>query len=352
MCVPSSLSNQFEVGTAVFVNWEANRLEGVVQFAGQTELSTSGYWLGIQLTGCSKGSGNSDGQLCGYRHFTCEPECGIFVRPDRVMKRQLSRLEHLRLRRELSGKTQRINEIRERQVVLKEKQNQAIEIVKNFRMNKLQDQERKIDIQEKRMNDLHQRQAARLKKSKELESRKLQLQQRLGELQQRVQRQQRLNELKEQRSTRAAKSQQTQQRQMHPVRSKSAPAVRNITVRILHLRDAVRVKTGVSRSATAADILMNLKTPYASDPWNACITKDSYFQNFRGEIIPMDCSFCELPNFKEISELYLSPTSNVSWLFNYACEKCSTIGVGINDPHLINPVCANCGHWERDSADS
>eukprot|EP00548_Thalassiothrix_antarctica_P004522 CAMPEP_0194135174 /NCGR_PEP_ID=MMETSP0152-20130528/5274_1 /TAXON_ID=1049557 /ORGANISM="Thalassiothrix antarctica, Strain L6-D1" /LENGTH=116 /DNA_ID=CAMNT_0038831281 /DNA_START=148 /DNA_END=495 /DNA_ORIENTATION=- len=93
----------FKLNDAVYVSrpqQKQDQLEGVIQYLGSTRFA-AGQWVGIRLTGSSAGSGDSDGIVCGERYFSCSKEnSGIFVRPDRLTKRILTRLEELRLRRE------------------------------------------------------------------------------------------------------------------------------------------------------------------------------------------------------------------------------------------------------------
>jgi len=55
--------------------------QGVVRFVGHTSLSTSHY-LGIEL---DDPIGENDGSLDGTQYFQCEPNHGVFVRPDAVL---------------------------------------------------------------------------------------------------------------------------------------------------------------------------------------------------------------------------------------------------------------------------
>eukprot|EP00531_Pseudo-nitzschia_arenysensis_P017578 CAMPEP_0116129902 /NCGR_PEP_ID=MMETSP0329-20121206/8172_1 /TAXON_ID=697910 /ORGANISM="Pseudo-nitzschia arenysensis, Strain B593" /LENGTH=1359 /DNA_ID=CAMNT_0003624201 /DNA_START=224 /DNA_END=4303 /DNA_ORIENTATION=+ len=78
-------------------------LEGVVAFLGPVEFNSDADWVGVRLTGSSVGLGKNDGTVKGKRYFSCPAGCGIFVKASAVSKRQLSRLEELRLRRELAS---------------------------------------------------------------------------------------------------------------------------------------------------------------------------------------------------------------------------------------------------------
>lgn len=72
---------------------------GPVQFAPGND------WVGIRLTGASVGKGKNDGSVKGVHYFDAGANStnnGMFVKKNNVKKRSLSRLEELRLRRELS----------------------------------------------------------------------------------------------------------------------------------------------------------------------------------------------------------------------------------------------------------
>ena len=72
---------------------------GPVQFAPGND------WVGIRLTGSSVGRGKNDGSVKGVPYFDAGSTTfnnGMFVKKNAVKKRILSRLEELRLRRELS----------------------------------------------------------------------------------------------------------------------------------------------------------------------------------------------------------------------------------------------------------
>jgi len=55
---------------------------GTVRFAGETKFSTQGgVWVGIEY---DEPFGKNDGSVQGERYFSCKPNYGAFVRPDRV----------------------------------------------------------------------------------------------------------------------------------------------------------------------------------------------------------------------------------------------------------------------------
>mmetsp|Transcript_9832 Transcript_9832/g.20796 ORF Transcript_9832/g.20796 Transcript_9832/m.20796 type:complete len:1542 (-) Transcript_9832:119-4744(-) len=79
-------------------------LEGVVAHLGPVQFASGSDWIGIRLTGASVGKGKNDGTVKGERYF--KPggaKNGMFVKRANVKKRKLSKLEELRLRRELTG---------------------------------------------------------------------------------------------------------------------------------------------------------------------------------------------------------------------------------------------------------
>mmetsp|Transcript_20322 Transcript_20322/g.30159 ORF Transcript_20322/g.30159 Transcript_20322/m.30159 type:complete len:714 (-) Transcript_20322:1398-3539(-) len=78
-------------------------LEGIVAYLGHVKFADrSDDWVGVRLTGSSVGLGKNDGSVEGERYFSCGINSGIFVRKNNVVKRALTKLEQLRLRRELA----------------------------------------------------------------------------------------------------------------------------------------------------------------------------------------------------------------------------------------------------------
>ena len=86
---------------------ESQQLEGVVAFLGSVQFAEGDDWVGVRLTGASVGLGKNDGSVKGVSYFSCGPNGGVFVRRAHVTRRELTRLEELRLKRELAkqGKT-------------------------------------------------------------------------------------------------------------------------------------------------------------------------------------------------------------------------------------------------------
>jgi len=98
----SSSSMALKLGDPVHVtSHDGSTLDGVVAFLGETEFQ-DGHWVGVMLTGPSVGLGKNDGSVKGIRYFECGTNCGLFVRRSHAIKRKLSRLEELRLKRELA----------------------------------------------------------------------------------------------------------------------------------------------------------------------------------------------------------------------------------------------------------
>ncbi|KAG8221095.1 CAP Gly-rich domain-containing protein [Butyriboletus roseoflavus] len=54
---------------------------GMVCFVGQTTFAKTGVWVGIEY---DEPIGRNDGSVQGERYFTCRPNHGVFVRPDKV----------------------------------------------------------------------------------------------------------------------------------------------------------------------------------------------------------------------------------------------------------------------------
>jgi predicted nucleic acid-binding Zn-ribbon protein len=99
----------FAVNDAVYVREDSRQLEGVVAWQGSArdlkfaDGDAAEIWIGVRLTGASVGLGTNDGSVDGHEYFTSPPNCGVFVRAKTVSKRQLNRLEELRLKRELAA---------------------------------------------------------------------------------------------------------------------------------------------------------------------------------------------------------------------------------------------------------
>lgn len=101
------MADSFEVNDPVLVSEESRQLEGVVAWRGPVDFADGDDWIGVRLTGGCVGLGNNDGSVEGKEYFSCPPDCGLFVRAVSVTKRQLTKLEELRLKRELAGATKK-----------------------------------------------------------------------------------------------------------------------------------------------------------------------------------------------------------------------------------------------------
>ena len=101
----SSLSLLKEKDPVTVESKDGSMLEGVVAYLGTVDFSSDNDWVGVQLTGSSVGKGKNDGSVQGKKYFTTAPGNGMFCRKANVTKRTLSRLEELRLKRELAGKS-------------------------------------------------------------------------------------------------------------------------------------------------------------------------------------------------------------------------------------------------------
>jgi dynactin 1 len=94
----------FEVNDSILVqNRENRQLEGIVAYIGPVDFADGDDWVGVRLTGSSVGLGKNDGSVQGKKYFESPPQCGLFVKKSAIEKRQLNRLEMLRLRRELAS---------------------------------------------------------------------------------------------------------------------------------------------------------------------------------------------------------------------------------------------------------
>mmetsp|Transcript_7179 Transcript_7179/g.10479 ORF Transcript_7179/g.10479 Transcript_7179/m.10479 type:complete len:1368 (-) Transcript_7179:1444-5547(-) len=96
------MTSEFQVNDPVTVSRESKQLEGVVAYVGPVQFAEGDDWVGVQLTGISVGLGKNDGAVQGEQYFSCGPNSGVFVRNNNVTRRKLSRLEELRLKRELT----------------------------------------------------------------------------------------------------------------------------------------------------------------------------------------------------------------------------------------------------------
>ncbi len=81
-------------------------LQGVVAYVGEVSFADGDDWVGIRLVGTSVGRGKNDGTVKGKKYFSnCPENGGVFVRSSAVQKWTMSKLEELRVKRELKGIT-------------------------------------------------------------------------------------------------------------------------------------------------------------------------------------------------------------------------------------------------------
>lgn len=82
---------------------KGNALEGVIAHMGKVQFSDETDWVGVRLTGPSVGLGKNNGTVQGVTYFECPANNGgLFCRLSALEKRTLSKLEEMRLKRELS----------------------------------------------------------------------------------------------------------------------------------------------------------------------------------------------------------------------------------------------------------
>ena len=62
------------------VRLKTNGVAGTVKFSGITTFA-SGVWLGVAL---DEPVGKHDGAVEGRQYFVCRPNCGVFVKPDKL----------------------------------------------------------------------------------------------------------------------------------------------------------------------------------------------------------------------------------------------------------------------------
>ena len=98
----TSSNSELNINDPVFVQVGPNQLEGVVAYVGSVEFAEGSEWVGVRLTGTSAGKGKNNGEVQGRRYFEVSGENGgVFVKKKSISKRVLTRLEELRLKREL-----------------------------------------------------------------------------------------------------------------------------------------------------------------------------------------------------------------------------------------------------------
>lgn len=99
-------TSNLQINDAVHVErGDSQQLEGVVAYLGSVQFSQGDDWVGVRLTGTSVGLGKNDGSVQGVSYFQSGHNGGVFVRRAHVSKRELTKLEALRLKRELAKKS-------------------------------------------------------------------------------------------------------------------------------------------------------------------------------------------------------------------------------------------------------
>ncbi|XP_063675662.1 CAP-Gly domain-containing linker protein 1-like isoform X43 [Bolinopsis microptera] len=73
--------NPLKVGTRV--KTKDTKLEGTVRFCGEPQFA-SGIWVGVEL---DTENGKNDGEVKGVRYFQCEPQHGLFCKPDKLNRK-------------------------------------------------------------------------------------------------------------------------------------------------------------------------------------------------------------------------------------------------------------------------
>jgi len=75
-----SIGLQLEDHVAITI--KGSDITGLVRFIGDTQFA-SGVWVGIEIDSHLTG-GKNDGSVKGVKYFVCNPERGLFVRPNQV----------------------------------------------------------------------------------------------------------------------------------------------------------------------------------------------------------------------------------------------------------------------------
>lgn len=79
-------------------------LKGIIAYLGSVDFAEGDDWVGVRLTGDSVGKGKNNGSVQGRVYFsTTQENAGVFVRRANVSPWVLSKLEELRLKREIQG---------------------------------------------------------------------------------------------------------------------------------------------------------------------------------------------------------------------------------------------------------
>mmetsp|Transcript_14757 Transcript_14757/g.16904 ORF Transcript_14757/g.16904 Transcript_14757/m.16904 type:complete len:1371 (-) Transcript_14757:129-4241(-) len=97
------MATPLKVNDPVYVSRDSQQLEGILSYSGSVQFADGDDWIGVRLTGSSLGLGKNDGSVRGKRYFTCDRNCGVFVRKSHVTRRVLTKLDELRLKRQLAS---------------------------------------------------------------------------------------------------------------------------------------------------------------------------------------------------------------------------------------------------------
>jgi len=75
--------HEFEIGDLVECRGEIGQpsRQGRIRFIGGTEFQKDGIWVGIEF---DQPVGKNNGTVAGVQYFSCLPNRGSFVRPDKL----------------------------------------------------------------------------------------------------------------------------------------------------------------------------------------------------------------------------------------------------------------------------
>ena len=78
----SGKSGNLKIGDRVSISGSGSTKKGVIQFIGETRFA-KGDWAGVVL---DEPIGKNDGTVGGVRYFQCQPNYGVFVKVDKLVK--------------------------------------------------------------------------------------------------------------------------------------------------------------------------------------------------------------------------------------------------------------------------